>query len=171
MTLNLRDHAAGLDTERLQFYGKLVNEMYGLEAELRRIPNDDPIRDWAAQQVPPHEFGIWERNVSATAFGGILSNWAFTFPANAIDDRIIARLIEADMRRGGADQRTAKYEAQRRAKIAGQDAEFMRKFEERREEMVTLGKMAEGKTTIRHRINGEDVIIGDEVRSVRSFIV
>jgi len=167
--IDLGAHAAGLDSERLRYYGKLIDEMYP-EVELRRIPHDDRIMPWAAAQNPPHEFGIWERNVGTHAFGGVLSNWVFTFAEASVDDRIIARLLEADMRRQGASERVAKVEAQRRTKIATEQATFMRKFEERREEMIALGEMAGRKDTIRHKIGGEDVIISDTLRPVRRTV-
>ena len=167
--LDLGQHAAGLDTDRLAYYGKLIADMFP-ELELRRIPNDDRIMPWAMQQTPPHTIGVWERAVGTHAFGGALTNWVFTLPEHSIDDRIIARLLEADMRRQGADERTAKYEALRRTKLANEQAAFMRKFEERRDEMVALGEMAGRKDTIRHKIGGEDVIIADKIRPVRSTV-
>lgn len=167
--IDLGAHAAGLDSDRLRYYGKLISEMYP-ELELRRIPHDDRIMAWATQQAPPHTFGIWERNVGTHAFGGVLTNWVFTLPEQAIDDRIIARLLEADMRRQGADERTAKMEALRRTKLATEQANFMRKFEERRDEMIALGRMAGTQSTIRHTIGGEDVIISDVIRPARTIV-
>jgi len=155
----------GLTTDRELHYAAIVRDVSQGDAELRRIDPSDPKFPWAAQQQPPHVYGIWERNV-----GGGLANWAFTFAEMSLDDRVIARLVEADMHREGVDPRRARmlaHETGRQLSKAKADAE---REEARRDEMAAIGRLADKKSSFRHKIDGETYIIGDTVRKVGTTI-
>lgn len=166
--IRLDEHAYGLDDERLVRIHRLIND-YAPELSLRKIPPGDPIAEWAHQQG--HDYGVYEAGVGASAehFGGNMTNWVFTLPKAQIDDRVFARVLEADFRRNGADERIAKHKAlEEAAKLSRMRAE-MDRIEAKKDEMIALGQMSRYKSTIRHKINGEDVIIGDTIRPLRSY--
>lgn len=169
MTIRLDEHALGLDHPDLVRIHRLIND-YDPNLSLRVIPPGDPIREWASQQSPPRDYGVWENNVDTSGFGGGLSNWVFTIARAQIDERTFARVLEADFRRRGVPERMAKLKAFDAAQDLSRKRGLMEKFEERREEMIGLGALARNKSTLRHTIRGEDVIIGDTVRPVRTHV-
>lgn len=156
MTTDFRDLGYGLTSEREFLTNKLVHD-YDPRLSFRRIPEGDPY------YTAENPWGVWEEGVAPG-----LSPWAFT--VNYCDDRVIARLIEADLLREGASERIARIEAMNRASEASKMRQQLDEMEARREEMEGVARLATSRTTIRHRINGEDVIIGDKIRPVRSTI-
>lgn len=152
----------GLRTERQHHIAQMVRDI-DPRLSLRRIPENDPAFEYGARLNPQKLFGVWEENVSHE-----LSNWVFTLAEMSIDERVPARLIENDLRRSGASERIAKLEAFERANEASRLKQQAEMMAEREDEMRVIGELAGRKSTIRHRINGEDFIIGDTVRPVRS---
>lgn len=167
--IRLDEHAFGLDDERLVRIHRLLND-YSPTLSLRKIPDGDPIAPWAHSQG--HDYGVYESNVgqSAAHHGGNMTNWVFTIAKGQIDDRVIARVFEADMLRNGVEARIAKHRAHEEATKLSNMRALMDRQEARRDEMLALGEMARHKSTIRHKIHGEDVIIGDTVRPLRTHI-
>jgi len=167
--IRLDEHAYGLDDERLVRIHRLLND-YDPNLSLRAIPPGDPIAPWAAQQG--HDYGVYESGVahSAEHHGGNMTNWVFTLAKHEVDDRVIARVLEADFRRNGVEERIARHKAHEEATKLSQLRALMDKQEARRDEMLALGEMSRHKATIRHKIHGEDVIIGDTVRPLRTHI-
>jgi hypothetical protein len=169
MSHDFRDSAHGLTTERHFHINRLLMD-YSPNLSLRRIAENDPAFAFGASLNPPKIYGVWEDGVASSQ-----SNWVFTLADMSIDTRVLARIMENDMKRSGVDERKAKLVALGRAEEAGRLKQQMNRMEERREEMIGLGKLAGKKSTIRHTFaNGEKVIIGDRIEPVtkgRSIII
>ena len=169
MSHDFRDSAHGLTTERHFHINRMLMD-YSPKLSLRRIAENDPAFAAGAKLNPPKIYGVWEDNVSAGQ-----PNWVFTLADMSIDTRVLARIMENDMKRVGVDERKAKLIALGRAEEAGRLKLQADRMEERREEMIGLGKLAGKKNTIRHTFaDGQKVIIGDRIEPVtkgRSIIL
>ncbi len=152
----------GLTTEKQLHINQMLVDYSGGKLSLRRIPESDPAFRYGMQLTPPKIFGVYEENVAAGQ-----PNWVFTLAEMSIDERVLARIIENDLSRGGADAHRAKFEAFERAQQASKLKAHAEMMEEREDEMLTIGRLAAKKHTFRHRIGGEDVIIGDTIRPAR----
>lgn len=166
MVINLAEHSYGLRSEAEMRIHRMLQD-YDPNLSLRRIPEGDPAFLAGRAKTPPHTHGVWEEGVITL---GVLGNWVFTLAEMSIDHRVLARIVEGDMRKHGVNEKMAKLRAhQETAELERQRAMYDL-IEERRDEMEAIGRMARTKSTIRHRINGEDVIIGDTVRSLRTHV-
>lgn len=169
MSHDFRDSAHGLTTER-QFHINRMLMDYSPKLSLRRIAESDPAFKFGATLNPPKIYGVWEDGVASSE-----TNWVFTLAEMSIDERVLARIMENDMKRTGVDARKAKMIAFGRAEEASRLKRQADRMEERREEMIGLGKLAGKKNTIRHTFaDGEKVIIGDRIEPVtkgRSIIL
>ena len=167
MALRLNETGHGLRTER-EFRLHRMLQDYDRNLSLRRIPEGDPsFGQYQGELLITH--GVWEEGVNT--MGGVISPWVLRVPEESLDDRLFARVIDGDMaKNGNADERTRKALALQQAEELGRTRALMDLLEERQDEMMTIGELARTKSTIRHRINGEDVIIGDTVRSVRTHV-
>lgn len=167
VVINLAEHSFGLRSEAELRINRMLRD-YDPNLSLRRIPEGDPAFNAGRAKTPPHTHGVWEEGVNTLK--GILGNWVFTLAEMSIDHRVLARIAEGDMRKHGVPEKIAKLRAhQETAELERQRAMYDI-IEERREEMEAIGRMARTKSTIRHRINGEDVIIGDTVRPLRAHV-
>ena len=167
MALRLDETSHGLRTER-EFRLHRMLQDYDRNLSLRRIPEGDPsFGQYTGELLITH--GVWEEGVNT--LGGAISNWVLRVPEESLDDRLFARVIDSDMAKNGTvNERVRKAEALRQAEDLGRKRAMMDLLEERQDEMMTIGKLAGTKSTIRHKINGEDVIIGDTVRSARTHV-
>jgi len=151
----------GLRTERQLHINRMLMDATGGKLTLRRIPEADPAFRMGMQHDPPKVFGVHEAGVASN-----LSPWVFTLAEMSIDERIVARALAGDFSRHSAAQQMSKvqaFEAATRASKLKQEAERMA---EREDEMKSVGRLAGLKHSFRHRIGGEDFIIGDTVRPV-----
>lgn len=161
-SLDLADAGHGLTTEKQFFIARLVREL-DPNLSLRRIQSSDPMFAHAISFKPPRLYGVWEQNV-----GPGHPNWVFLVAESAVDERIIARLLENDFKRVGTTEAMSKLHALHAANDAAKRKQREELEAERREEMVGIAELARKKDTFRHRIGGRDVIIGDTVRPVRT---
>ena len=145
----------GLTTEKQLHIGKLLHD-YDPNLSLRRIPERDPAFR------PPKVFGVWEENVAPGQ-----TNWVFTLAEMSIDERVLARIVENDMRRQGASAQFAKMMAIQGAAAASKAKKEADQMAEREEEMIGIGRLAARKHTFRHVLRGQQVVIGDTIRPVR----
>jgi len=152
----------GLTNERHLHINRMLQDYSNGKLSLRRIPENDPAFAYGAKLTPPKLYGVWEERVAAGQ-----PNWVFTLAEMSIDERVLARVMENDLSRQGVPERQAKMEALTRANEASKYKAEADRMAEREDEMLTIGRLAGKKSTIRHRINGEDVIIGDTVRPRR----
>lgn len=156
----------GLTTEAQLHVARLV-EAYDPNLSLRRLPERDPAAIAGAKRPTPHTFGIFERNVAPGQ-----PNWVFTMPESAVTPfRVMSRIRENDLHRGGVSAHAAKFQAQLEAKAATDRAADQARAEERREEQLGIAELAQRKTSFKHRMpNGDLVVIGDRVRTVRRHV-
>jgi len=162
MSHDFRDSAYGLTTERQHHINAMLRDYSNGKLSLRRIAENDPAFQVGIKMNPPKVFGVWEEGVAADQ-----PNWVFTLAEMSIDERVLARIMENDMKRTGVTERMAKMMAIGRANEASKlkrEAEIMA---ERREEMLGLGKIMEKKSVVTHTINGVKVRIGDRVVPVQ----
>lgn len=160
--LDLTDLGHGLTSEKHLFIARLVRE-FDPNLSLRRMRDSDPMYAHAMSFDPPRIFGVWEEHV-----GPGHPNWVFIIPESAVDERVIARLYENDFRRlGGAKGASTKLLAMHAANERAKRKAHGELMAERREEMLGIAELAAKKNAFRHRINGEDVIIGETIRPVR----
>lgn len=166
MSHDFRDSQFGLTTER-QFHINRMLRDYNPKLSLRRIPETDPAFREGMRMNPPKVFGVWEEGVSSD-----VPNWVFTLAEMSLDQRVLARIMENDMSRVDGDARMNKFLALQRSEEASKLKKQMEVDEARRDEMLWIGRQGKygTKTTVRHRINGEDVILGDTIRPVRTKI-
>lgn len=158
MTIDLAAHALGLETDAQRHVHRLLND-YDRNLSLRRIPQGDPAFR------PDKPFGVWEEGITGAA-----TNWVFTLSEAMIDERVLSRIAQADMAKHGVPEKIAKMQA---ATLAAEASKMRRRMEddqEKKEEMLGVVKLAAKNGTIRHRINGERVLIGDEIRRPQTFI-
>jgi hypothetical protein len=151
------DHAYGLRTEPERTLNRLLNE-YDHNLSLRRIPEGDPAFK------PEMPLGVWEETSAAG------TKWVFTLPETAplAPGYVLARIAAGDNTKLTPAEKMRlwkdSHEAAELAKIRDREEEMAA----RREEMKFIAST--GKSTIRHKINGEDLILSDEVRSVRRHV-
>lgn len=151
----------GLTTEKQLHIARLLSD-YDSNLSLRRIGERDPAFAAGMAYNPPRVFGVWEENVAPGQ-----PNWVFTLAEMSIDERVLARVVENDLKRQGASEHFAKYMAVVGAAQASRLKRDADRQQERMDEMLALGELAGRKTTFRHHLNGQDVIIGDRIRPVR----
>lgn len=165
--MNLRDAAAeheqGLITEPQRFLNQLLRE-YDPYLSLWRIPESDPAFAAGMQFDPPRVFGIREETSAAE------TKWVFTIPEISIQNpaAIIARVAAGDMTKFDPAKKMQLLQDSARAVELAKQKRYEEQLAERREEMLFIAST--GKSSIRHKMNGEDLILGDEVRRVRSHI-
>lgn len=157
MTINFDEYHYGLDTDAKRHINRMLHD-YDDRLSLRRIANTDPAF------TPEKPYGVWEDGLHSN-----MTNWVFTLAETMIDERVIARIAANDMTKQGASERFAKWKALEMAQQASAHLKRIEEAEAKREEMIGMAKL-HNRTSYRHRINGEDVIIGDEIRSPRTYI-
>lgn len=155
----------GLTNPRHLHINQMLLDYSRGKLSLRRIPERDPAFAAGIRETPPKVFGVWEENVASDQ-----TNWVFTLAEMSIDERVLARVMANDFERSGASERFAKLQAFEVANKASQLKKQAEMMEAREDEMRTIGRLAGQKSTFRHRINGEDVIIGDRIRPVRRTV-
>lgn len=164
--MDLGAHAYGLHGERQIRINQMLQE-YNPKLSLRRIGENDPAFRAGQRFDPPRVLGVWEEPVERGE-----SNWVFTLAEISVDDRILARIFENDFaKNGGAKGKYSKLLAMRQAEEYGRLKKDRDKIEERRDDMISMGKLARIHGPVRVNINGEDLILGDTIRPVRKFIV
>lgn len=162
MSHDFRDSAYGLTNERQHHINGMLRDYSKGKLSLRRIAENDPAFQAGMRLNPPKVFGVWEDGVAPGE-----PNWVFTLAEMSIDERVLARIMENDMKRMGASDRMAKMMAIGRANEASKlkrEAEIMAA---RREEMVGLGKIMEKKSVVTHIIDGVKYRIGDRLVPVK----
>jgi hypothetical protein len=168
MSINLREHAQaaeyGLSTEPQIFLNSLLRD-YDPNLSLRRIPENDPAFREGIKENPPRIFGVYEETSTME------SKWVFTIPEVSIQnpDAILARIVMGDHTKLSVPERMKRLQAAN----AAVDAARAKRWEEiRQARHDELAFIASGKRNqLRHKINGEDVVISDgQIRSVRSFV-
>lgn len=163
MSIDLRDTQYGLTSERQWHINALLRDYSNGKLSLRRIAENDPAFKEGMHHNPPKVFGVWEDGVASDQ-----PNWVFTVAEMSIDERLLARIMENDMKRMGASDRMAKMMAIGRANEASKLKGRAEQMEAKREEMIGVGKLAGKLNTVRHTINGQKVIIGDRVTPVEA---
>lgn len=151
----------GLRTERQLHINRILMDATGGKLTLRRIPEADPAFRMGMQSDPPKIFGVHEAGVASN-----LSPWVFTLAEMSIDERIVARALAGDFSRHSAAEQMSKVQAFEAANRASKLKIEAERLAEREDEMVSIGRLAGKKHSFRHRISGEDFIIGDTVRPV-----
>lgn len=160
--LDLTDVGHGLRTEKQLRIARMLRE-YNPRLSLRRIPESDPAFAAGMQFDPPRVFGVYEENVADH-----LPNWVFTVAEMSIDERLLARVAENDFARGGgATKMWNKFLALKTAQELEKRARQEEIMAAREEEMLGVAKLAEKRSTFRHRINGELMQIGDTIRPIK----
>lgn len=162
MSHDFRDSAYGLTTERQQHINRLLRDYSEGKLSLRRIAENDPAFAAGMKLNPPKVFGVWEENVASGQ-----PNWVFTLAEMSIDERVLARIMENDMKRMGATDRMAKMMAIGRANEASKLKAQLEIQEARREEMLGLGKIMEKKSVVTHTIDDVKYRIGDRMMPVK----
>lgn len=162
MSHDLRDGQYGLTTERQFHVNHMLRDYSQGKLSLRRIAENDPAFAAGAKLNPPKMFGVWEEGVAPTE-----TNWVFTLAEMSIDERVLARVMENDMKRMGASERMAKMMAIGRANEASTLKQRAEEMEAKREEMIGLGKIMDKKSVVTHTIDGVKYRIGDRVVPVQ----
>jgi len=160
---NLREHALeteyGLDTEPAKHVHRLLND-YDPYLSLRRVPEGDP-----AFKPGERQFGVWEETSTAS------TKWAFIVPEISLGNPggILARVVLGDATKRTPAERMQALQAAHAAAELARQKQAAEQAAERREMMLYIASTP--KSSIRHKIDGEDLIISDHARSVRQFIV
>ena len=162
MSHDFRDSAYGLTTEQQFHVNRMLQDYSNGKLSLRRIAESDPAFKFGAKLNPPKVFGVWEDGVAPGE-----PNWVFTLAEMSIDHRVLARIMENDMKRMGADERIAKRMALGRAAEASKLKHQAEEMEARREEMVSLGKIMDKKSVVTHTIGGVKYRIGARLEPVK----
>lgn len=147
----------GLDTEKQRHIDNLLHD-YDPNLSLRRIPDGDPA---FSIQKP---YGVYEENILA------MRPWVFTLSPSEIDERVLARIMANDFTKQGAPEKFAKLQAHEAATQLSKMRRDAELAAEREDEMRTIADLASRKTTVRHRIDGELMILGDEITTGRTHI-
>lgn len=144
----------GLNTPKQVHISKLLHD-YDHHLSLRRVPTSDPAYN------PETPFGIFEEGIHSSQ-----RPWAFFVSESMVDERLLARVIEADMRRNGVDQKMTKMLAIQAANARSVEQRERERMDERTEEMIGIAKLGERTSDVIHTINGEKYRIGDKMRRV-----
>jgi hypothetical protein len=159
---DLRGYGHGLETETQRDTDRLLHD-YDPNLSLRKIPERDPAF------TPGKPFGVYEEGTLG------LTPWVFTLAGYACDERVLARVAAGDMAKRGVREDMAKVQAQALAKKAAQDRQRAVELQDRTDEMLSVGKMAErySRFTMTDQRTGERVIVDGEaqVHTGRKFIV
>jgi hypothetical protein len=160
MTIDLRQHAFGLDTEAQRHVDRLLRD-YDPNLSLRRVPPTFPAFR------PDQPFGVYEEGIR-----GYQSPWVFFLSEAQIDHRVLARIVENDMHRDGnhAKDKMQSLVAAKQAEAASKALYRMEQDEQRTDEMRVLAKIASTQQVVRHRIGGELVRIGDEITTGKTYV-
>jgi len=162
---DLAAHAFGLRTERQILTNQMLQD-YNPKLTLRRIGERDPAFAAGQKFNPPRVLGVWEEPVARGE-----TNWVFTLAEISVDPvRILARVAENDFSKANGKERFDRLLAFKQLEEAVKLKELNDKNQERREEMITAGKLMRRNGTVRMKINGEDVLVGDTITPVRKFI-
>lgn len=165
MTVSLTADAA-FDRETERDYGlendvqRLVNAAlhnYSHRLSLRRIPERDPA------YRPPRVFGVYEEGV----LGGI-SPWVFTLAPEHVDERVLARVIAGDMSKSSHKERMAALQKANQLMQAEKEAQWAAEHARRRDEMLFI--LGTKRSSIRHKLGDDTLILSDETRSPRTHI-
>jgi hypothetical protein len=151
----------GLRTEKQLHINRMLMDLTKGKLSLRRIPEQDPAFAAGMAQNPPKVFGVYEENVASDQ-----SPWVFTLAEMSIDERIIARVLEGDFSRNSAAVQFEKAKAFAEAQRLSGLLALKEKEDERREEMLAIGKLAGKRHTFTHRIGDELYEIGERVRKI-----
>lgn len=160
MTIRFDEHAFGLVTDKQRHVNKMLQQE-NPRLSLRRVPTSDP------GFTPEKPYGVYEE------VGPGVRPWVFFLSESMIDERVLARVLENDLSKQGVPARMAKMIALSAATektMRDRDAEIQAA---RNEEALFVAQNA-GRTTIRMKVDGDDIIIGDDPsnhRSPRTFIV
>lgn len=154
--LNLVEHAWGLDNDAARRVNEMIQEHYP-RLSLRRVPESDPAFD------PRKPWGVYEEGVR-----GGLPPWVFMVGEYSLDHRILARLFENDNSRATVRNRTM--ESLFAAEQASQQKARADEMEQRRDEALQLALALKGKNYVRMEVDGDKLMIGDDIRRTRTFI-
>ncbi len=167
MTVSLDRHSAqarigerdfGLTTDIQRRVNQMLQD-YDRNLSLRAIPERDPAFR------PPRTMGVYEEGTKG------VTPWVFTIEPEHVDERVFARAIAGDMSKLSHAQRMEILKATRDAAARKIELEQAEEAAQRREEMLFIASTKQN--TIRHKINGETVILADEPggRRTKTFIV
>jgi hypothetical protein len=157
---NFAERAYGLDTEMKRRVNEMLHD-YDPKLSLRRIPADDP---WFDPQKP---YGVWEDGVNTAA----VANWVTSVPESEIDHRLVAIIIEGDMKRVGVPERQARLKAFAASQQLARAKEQAEIDEQRADVIRTVAALAKGKHGIRLDVNGELMIFSDDPAGRRARTV
>jgi hypothetical protein len=164
--IDLGAHALGLETEHQIRTNQMLQD-YNPKLSLRRIPEQDPAAIAGRRFNPPRIFGVWEDGVARGE-----TNWVFTLAeVSIVPDRILTRIFQNDFARTNPKEKFDLLLAQDRAAEALRMKKMVERQEESREDMIAAGKVMRRNGTVRMQINGEEWLVGDTIRPVRTFIV
>lgn len=149
--VDFAERAYGLDTEMKRRVNQMLHD-YDPKLSLRRIPADDPWFD------PAKPYGVWEDGVNTAA----VANWVTSVPESEIDHRLVAIIIEGDMKRVGVPERQARLKAFAAAQQLARAKEDAERDAERADMMRTMAAISKGKHAIRVDIDGELMIFSDD---------
>lgn len=160
MTISLEGRQYGLTNERQTHVHRLLQQ-YDHRLSLRRVDERDPAFN------PQKPYGVYEEATLGQR------PWVFFCSDTEIDDRLLARIAEADMVKHGVPEKKAKMDAFNAAQALSKQQREADQAEERRDEMMTIGELAQKHDIVRHRLgpDGELMRIGDTITSGRTFIV
>jgi len=167
MVIRFDENAHGLYTDKQRHINRMLQD-YDRNLSLRKIGDRDPILASCLAKFPQHTYGVWEEGVQRA---DLLGNWVFTLAEMSIDERVLARIVANDMTKAGVPERMAKLRAHHESEELSMKKRQMEEQEARREEMIAVGRLAGQKSSVRHKIKGEDVVIGDTLRSPRTLIL
>jgi hypothetical protein len=134
---------------------------YNPRLSLRRVPVGDPGFN------PERPYGVFEE------VGPGVRPWVFFLSESMINERVLARLYENDLSKQGVDERMAKLIAFNAAQAKTQQAVVDETMAERQEQMLFLAKAGSRQSTVRLKVDGDDIIVADDPtnhRSPRTFI-
>ena len=148
----------GLDSPAFKRINEILHDI-DPRLSLRRIEPGDPAFR------PPKTMGVYEEGVVQN---GAVTPWVLTIEPEFVDERLIARVLAGDMSKMRPGERMEKLRQAREIAQAKIKAEWEEEKARRREEILFIA--SGGRNSIRHKINGEDVILSDEVRSPRTHV-
>lgn len=167
MTVNLREAseaaAFGLESEAALHVHRLLRD-YDHHLSLRKLQEGEPAFREGRKQNPPLVYGVHEETaISASPYVFLVSEVSLGNPA-----AILARVAMGDATKYTVAERM---EFLKRSHTAAELAERKR-FEEEQAARIDEAKFIAStqKSRIRHKIDGDDVIIGDETRSARTHV-
>lgn len=166
--MDLRAHALeaeyGLITENQRLLNQMLHD-YDPYLSFRRIPENDPAFREGMTFDPPRVFGVHEETSAAG------TKWVFTVPEVATENptAILGRVVAGDSSKLTPAQKIELLKAAHAATEAAKRKRWEEKMAERRDEMLFIASSA--KSTIRHKIDGEDVVLSASgIRQLRHHV-